>query len=221
MLNEMQLNEGKKQMLSESNNSCVLSGKLDGRFEFSHRVKSEDFYSNTIKVERTSGKIDEIPIIVSGKDKEIDFAKYYTDVDFELSGRIGVFYYTERGKKHSKVYVFVTSCKLQPEEMKDENEVCLEGRVCKKTIYRTTPRGKEITEICIEVKNTRGKNVYIPCIAWNGNALESAEYQPGDRIKIKGRIQSRNYLKKRPENPEEVEEKVTYEVSINELERKL
>jgi len=217
MLNEMQLNEGRNQMLSESNNSCILSGKLTKRFEFSHKVRGENFYSNIIRVKRLNGEIDEIPIIVSGK--EINFSKCYKEVDFTLSGRMCIFYYNEGGKKHTKVYVLATSCKLQPEEMQDENEVFLEGSVCKKPIYRTTPRGKEISELFIEVKRPKGKNLYIPCIAWNIIALECAEYQVGDKIKLKGRFQSRNYLKRRPENPEIVDEKVTYEVSINEIER--
>lgn len=218
MLKEKQLKEGSKEMLLNENNICKLEGKLAGRFEFSHQKNSENFYSNVIKVERLSGNVDEIPIVVSERRKEIDFSKDYTGVNFILSGTVETYNYIKMGKSHLKVYVLVISCALQKGDIQEDNYVYLEGYICKKPVFRITPQGKKITDVIIAV-NSFKKSAYIPCIAWNNNALELSKYNIGDSLKIKGRIQSREYLKMYSDNLEQAEKKTAYEVSIYDLKK--
>lgn len=102
------------------------------------------------------------------------------------------------------------------EAMRNPNEIYLDGYICKKPIYRTTPFGREITDLLIAVNRPYNKSDYIPCIAWGRNARFCENLLVGDHIKIWGRIQSREYQKKLPSG--ETETKIAFEVSISKLE---
>ena len=52
------------------------------------------------------------------------------------------------------------------EMLQDPNEIFLDGYICKPPIYRTTPLGREITDLLIAVNRAYNKSDYIPCIAW-------------------------------------------------------
>ena len=88
--------------------------------------------------------------------------------------------------------------------------------ICKKPMYRTTPLGREITDLLIAVNRPYNKSDYIPAIAWGRNAKFAETLQIGQNIKIYGRIQSRTYQKKISEN--ETDLKTAYEVSISKME---
>ena len=60
--------------------------------------------------------------------------------------------------------------------------------------------------------NVFSKSDYIPCIAWGRNAIKATNLGIGTKIRIEGRFQSRQYVKKYENGSEEV--KVAYEVSI-------
>ena len=100
-------------------------------------------------------------------------------------------------------------------EEDNPNYIYLKGYICKEPIYRTTPFGREISDILIAVNRSYNKSDYIPCIAWGRNAKYASTLSVGDCISISGRIQSRNYQKKI--NEEEFENKTAYEISINKI----
>ena len=89
--------------------------------------------------------------------------------------------------------------------------------ICKKPVYRTTPFGREITDMLVAVNRNYGKSDYIPCIAWGRNAKFAGNLEVGDNIELWGRIQSRIYIK-RDENGE-AEERTAYEVSLSKIEK--
>ena len=96
------------------------------------------------------------------------------------------------------------------------NEVVLIGFICKKPIYRQTPFGREIADILLAVNRAYNKSDYIPCIAWGRNARFSQNLEVGTKVKVVGRVQSREYEKKHEDGT--VETKIAYEVSIGSLE---
>ena len=96
------------------------------------------------------------------------------------------------------------------------NEVVLIGYICKKPIYRQTPFGREIADLLLAVNRAYNKSDYIPSIAWGRNARFCQNLEVGTRVKIVGRVQSRNYEKKLEDGT--VETRVAYEVSIGSLE---
>ncbi len=102
------------------------------------------------------------------------------------------------------------------EALKKPNEIYLDGYICKKPIYRTTPFGREITDILMAVNRSYNKSDYIPCISWGRNARFCEKMLVGDHIKLWGRIQSREYHKKFADG--ELEKKIAFEVSISKLE---
>ncbi len=68
----------------------------------------------------------------------------------------------------------------------------------------------------IAVNRPYNKSDYIPSIAWGRNARYSENLTVGDRIRVWGRIQSREYQKKL--NEDEVITRTAYEVSISKME---
>lgn len=112
--------------------------------------------------------------------------------------------------------IFIPDEEELKEAIRKPNEIFLDGYICKKPIYRTTPFGREITDILIAVNRAYNKSDYIPCIAWGRNARFCQNMIVGDHIKIWGRVQSREYQKKLPSG--KVETRVAYEVSISKLE---
>lgn len=114
--------------------------------------------------------------------------------------------------------VFARELEIHEEEVtnKNPNQIYLNGFVCRKPIYRTTPFGREIADILLAVNRAYNKSDYIPCIAWGRNARYASTLEVGDNLKIWGRIQSRVYQKKLSED--QVEERVAYEISVSKME---
>ena len=123
----------------------------------------------------------------------------------------------EENRNHLVLSVFVRDIEFL-ESMEDvkPNQIILDGFICKKPMYRTTPLGREITDLLIAVNRPYNKSDYIPAIAWGRNAKFAETLQIGQNIKIYGRIQSRTYQKKISEN--ETDLKTAYEVSISKME---
>lgn len=96
------------------------------------------------------------------------------------------------------------------------NSLYLNGYICKAPIYRTTPFGREITDLLVAVNRSYNKSDYIPVIAWGRNARYAKTLQVGDNVRVWGRIQSRDYQKRISE--EEIITKTAYEVSVNRME---
>ena len=96
------------------------------------------------------------------------------------------------------------------------NQIFLDGYICKIPIYRKTPLGREIADILLAVNRPYGKSDYIPCIAWGRNARYAAGFEVGARVRIWGRVQSREYTKKLSDS--ECEKRIAYEVSVSKLE---
>ncbi|NLJ57814.1 MAG: single-stranded DNA-binding protein [Tissierellia bacterium] len=205
-----------KQMQS---NYIKIVGKIHSNLEYSHEVFGEKFFEFFIEVPRLSSTKDILPVIIS--------ERLINDINMDLGNHIvieGQFRsYNRYENSYNKLLlrVFVRDIYVpddnQLEEMKRHpNEVFLNGFLCKETKFRTTPFGREITDMLIAVNRSYNKSDYIPCIAWGRNARYCEKLEVGDHIKLWGRIQSRNYQKK---NENDVyETKTAYEVSITKLE---
>lgn len=198
-------------MISEKN-MIVISGELISGFEFSHIVNMEKFYSGTLKVRRESGAFDFVPLIVS--EALFDMKNPHFGERLKIKGQFRSYNKCIEGK--NKLILFVFAFDIEPcAENENDNEIVLDGYICKETTYRGTPLGREISDIFIAVNRAHKKSDYIPCIAWGRNARYAARLSSGTRIKIHGRIQSREYKKKMGD---EYEIRTAYEVSISKME---
>lgn len=101
------------------------------------------------------------------------------------------------------------------------DEVAVRGVIANKPTHRETPRGKRITDLAVRVRNElTGSNCYLPCICWQEQADEAAQWQQGDTVELLGRYQSRQYEKVLDAATGEREQRTAYEVSVRLIRRK-
>ena len=197
------------------NNHAEVVGVVNDEPKFSHEVYGEKFYIFTLDIPRLSGASDKVKIMISERllaDVEIRAG----DV-VEVSGQFRSYNDYENGDNRLVLTVFAKDIRLAEDEKgKNPNLLYLNGFICKEPVYRTTPFGREITDLLLAVNRSYNKSDYIPVIAWGRNARYCKNINIGDNIKVWGRIQSRIYQKHISE--EEVIEKTAYEVSVSRLE---
>ncbi|NLE24156.1 MAG: single-stranded DNA-binding protein [Clostridiaceae bacterium] len=199
------------------NNSVNLVGKVVSSPEFSHEVYGEGFYIVYIQVPRLSDNYDNIPVMFSERLVSPDSIEDTHYLVIEGQFRSYNNFNSNSGHK-LMLTVFAREIEISEEEVtnKNPNQICLNGFVCRKPMYRTTPFGREIADILLAVNRAYNKSDYIPCIAWGRNARFAGSFEIGDNIRVWGRIQSRTYQKKVSE--EEIEERVAYEISVSKME---
>lgn len=199
-------------------NKVMLSGKLVSDFEFDHYAHSHSFYKTIIAVKRSSGNIDYIPLTVS--DKLIDVDRNYCGENILITGEFRSLNRHIDNKTKLELSVRVKTLEIIDDDCRStniNNMIILNGYICKTPSYRKTPiTDIDITDIMIAVNRNKKGTDYIPCICWHNEAKFSSSLKTGDNIKIYGRIQSREYLKKL--NETDAETRVAYEVSIGKLE---
>lgn len=203
----------------EENNKISLVGEVISAPKLSHETHNEKFYTVKVDVKRLSGDIDTLEIIISEKLYDID--KIELGIRYYIEGEIRSYnyYVSETERRKLVINIFAKNLSIA-EETDDEclNNFELVGHICKEPIYRKTPFDREISDILLAVNRLYGKSDYLPCIAWGRNAKFASTLEIGDKIKITGRMQSRQYTKKINDNEEE--KKIAYEMSIITLEKK-
>ena len=201
------------------NNHLVLVGKVTSEKKFSHEIYGESFYIFDLEVARLSGNADIIPITISERlilEKELEIGDRIS-----IEGQFRSYNSYENEKNRLILTVFAKDIKYLTEEEENpsekvSNEVTLVGYICKKPIYRQTPFGREISDILLAVNRAYNKSDYIPAIAWGRNARFCQNIEVGTKVKIAGRVQSRNYEKKFEDGTTQT--RTAYEVSISSLE---
>ena len=200
------------------NNQATISGEIVSDFEFSHELFGEKFYVAKLASKRKSGAIDTIPIMVSERlaDVKADWIGQYV----RISGQFRSYNRHEENRSRLILSVFARELEVLEDggtiKPIDENDVFLDGYICKQPTYRETPLGREIADLLIAANRFYGKSDYIPCICWGRNARFASSFEAGEHVIIWGRIQSREYCKKIFDN--EVETRTAYEVSVSKLE---
>ena len=188
-------------------NKIVLAGTVKDEPTFSHEVHGEKFYRFRLLSSRQSGNCDIlvciVPEIIKNGINEGNVVK--------VLGEIRTRNVHEDDKSHLEVTVFVKEVLLYEE---DENNVELDGFICKEPTYRETPFGRQITDLIVASNRDRNyKSDYIPCIAWGRNAIRTSEFNVGTRVKVSGRLQSREYNKRLGD--ETYEARTAYELSAS------
>lgn len=197
---------------NEKNNKAYIGGEIVSESVFSHEAHGEKFYECKIRIARLSGACDTLPAVISERAMPSDWAVGKT---VHALGQFRSHNEITDGKSRLRLYVFIRELMDEPKGT-NPNVVALAGYICKKPLYRTTPFNREITDLCIAVNRSNGKSDYIPAIAWGRNAKFASMLSVGDRVRIKGRIQSREYQKTLPDG--KTETRTAYEVSISQIE---
>ncbi len=203
--------------LKEFNNTISLIGEISKEYEFSHEVYGESFYTFFVKINRLSEQVDQLPLLVSSRIFDEENMKIGTKV--KVSGQVRSYnkYNEDEARNKLVISIFVNDIEVAEQEEELQQEVIINGYICKKPVYRTTPFGREICDMLLAVNRSYNKSDYIPCIAWGRNAKYTSKLDVGENIIVTGRLQSRKYQKKIKEN--ELIEKIAYEISISKIEK--
>lgn len=198
---------------TRDNNWVMVAGTVDSGLDFSHEMYGEGFYSFYLSVPRLSEHVDRLPITIS--------ERLMGDINLSLGesvvieGQFRSYNKFVEGSNRLVLTVFAREISKMTEEIKNPNQIYLNGFVCKQPIYRTTPFKREIADLLVAVNRAYNKSDYIPTIAWGRNARFCQNLKVGDNLLIWGRIQSRQYQKRFSTG--EVVEKVAYEVSVSKM----
>ncbi|WP_066504410.1 single-stranded DNA-binding protein [Abyssisolibacter fermentans] len=200
-------------------NSVKLAGEVVSELEFSHQMYGEGFYMFKMEIPRLSNFSDELPITIS--ERLLGDMNLKKGAKIFVEGQLRSYNRYINGNNKLLLTIFARDAYSPQEEdfismLKKPNEIYLDGYICKKPVYRTTPFGREITDILLAVNRPYNKSDYIPCISWGRNARFCEKLKIGDHIKLWGRIQSRTYQKKL--NNTEISTRIAYEVSVSKLE---
>ncbi len=199
-------------MVQPTNNKIILCGTVCEAPMFSHEVFGESFYTFKLNVKRLSGQGDILPVIVSERlilNNEIIVGERYS-----IEGQLRSYNIITENKSRLQLQTFAREIKID-EDGEDINQITLNGFICKAPVYRVTPFSREIADVLIAVNRAYGKSDYIPSICWGRNARYCQQLNVGESILVEGRLQSREYQKKLPD--ETVINKTAYEVSVSKL----
>lgn len=197
--------------MENENNVLCLCGVIEDAPALDHEVFGEQFFRMNLRVPRLSGAQDLLPVTVS---ERLMNSQVAPGVRLCISGQLRSYNKVVGGAGRLLLTAFAQRL-LAPEEAENPNLIQLTGAICKPPAFRTTPFGREIADLMLAVNRAFGKSDYIPCIAWGRTARYAATLQVGDKLRVQGRFQSREYQKQLPDGT--VMNRTAYEVSLSRL----
>ena len=202
--------------MKERDNNITVFGLVAEGPVFNHEVFGEKFFKMMVSVNRVSGTVDTLPVLIS--ERIADLKELKTGACVMITGRIKSYneHIGEKSKLILAIFAEIIEIYENEVELPFNNDVVLRGFICKEPNYRVTPLGREITDVLIAVNRAYGKSDYIPCIVWGRTAKFVGHLPVGTHIEMTGRFQSRPYTKKISED--EIENRVAYEVSVSKIE---
>lgn len=202
------------QYYDTTTNMAHICGEVIDGPKLSHKTYGEAFYIFKMGVRRNSGYEDRINMMVSERTiapEEIIIGNW-----MDIHGQIRTYNEEVEGRNRLNIVVFVRDFACCHEAEDWYNDIFLEGYLCKTPLARTSPLGRRICDMMLAVNRMYNKSDYIPCIAWGRNAAYSSTLEVGDKIAVRGRLQSREYKKREADGS--VTLKTAFEVSVTQLE---
>lgn len=198
-------------MRMNDNSRITVIGLVASGPEFSHDMFGEKFYEFKIAVPRDSGAVDILPVQMSECLFDVD--NIAIDTILKVRGQVR----TRNENSKLVLNIFAEDVNYFPfGENVGTNNVVLDGYICKETVYRKTPFGREICDLLLAVNRAYGKSSYIPCVIWGRTAKFADTLNVGQHIKVTGRLQSREYNKVLEDGNSET--RTAYELSVFKLE---
>ena len=148
-----------------------------------------------LSVNRLSEQADVIPLMVS--ERLMDVHKDLRGSTIEAVGQFRSYNRHEGVKNRLMLsvlperFVFWMNLRITPEPTRSSWTVTYAS-------LRSTEKpllGREIADLLLAVNRPYGKSDYIPCISWGRNARFASGFTVGTRVRIWGRVQSREYTK--------------------------
>ena len=201
------------ELFSESN-FVRLCGVCGGRPVYSHTSRGQDFFTFPLAVQRLSGCEDRLNLIL--RREQLEAVSPEDGEKLLVTGELRSFNNRRGEGARLVITVYVRELSFCAEE--DSNLIRLRGTLCKPPNLRQTPLGREICDLMLAVNRSYGRSDYLPCICWGSLARRAARWEPGQRVRLEGRVQSRDYRKLTESGPEL---RTAYEVSAGEMEEDL
>lgn len=177
--------------MEQITNRIVLTGCLASGPEYSHSNHGRHFYSFFLEVARLSGAIDRLQILAS--EELLAQTEITEGSGMYIEGQIRSF--NNRSPFGRKLIISVFAEQMQITDAPHDNQVTLQGIICKEPVYRRTPLGREICDVMLAVNRPYHRADYLPCILWGRCAQEISGCPVGTPIAVNGRLQSRDYIK--------------------------
>ena len=191
-------------------NEIQITGTVQDNPKYSHSIGDCVIYSFPLATRRLSRNVDYVTVHIYEEIKD----QFYFGKKISISGEMRT--YRGRGdddKLHLHLYIMPYAIDTNSELIgEDEDTGVIEGEIQRIIPLRKTPRGRTIVDFCLKSKRFNGKYDTIPCIAWEENAKDISLLKTGHKLKVKGRLQSREYVKKFESG--EVEVRTAYEFSV-------
>ena len=187
-------------------NAAQLCGEIVSPPVFSHESHGVRLYQCRIAVPRLSGVLDTVVLLVPEA------------LTGRMQGRVCVRGqlrgYTRQDADKRRLRLMVLVRAVDDENPQENNLIELTGELAREVYFRKTPLGREIADLMLKVPRPYTGTDYIPCVVWGRCARFCSHLSKGARLKVAGRMQSREYVKL----TEDGEEKHTaYELSIGRL----
>jgi len=171
-------------------NRIVLRGQVAGEPVRSHQNHGVDYYIAPLRVPRLSGTDDVLNIVTADPDPAVWTPGQWASLQGEVRS------YNNRSGQGSKLVITVLArCACRDEAEEGENRLVLAGVLCRRPVARRTPLGREICDLLLAVNRPYGRADYLPCIAWGSLAVHCGGLDVGDKLRLEGRLQSRQYHK--------------------------
>lgn len=178
-------------------NAVTLCGTLAGAPVFSHESRMLRFYRLPLEVERLSGAVDRLNVLV--REPQLTLLELSDRTKLRVQGEVRSF--NNRSGEGARLIVTVLARSLELCDGYDSNLVELRGTLCKPPKLRCTPMGRDICDLLLAVNRRYRRSDYLPCICWGRMALTAACWEVGQKLSLTGRLQSRDYIKLTEDGP--------------------
>lgn len=122
-------------------NRIALTGALDTLPEYSHTNHDRKFYRLMLAVERLSGAVDLLPVLAA--EDVLEQADLFCGERIAVTGQLRSF--NNRAPEGRRLIISVYAETFTTTDAPAQNEVCLEGAVCKPPVYRRdAPRARNL-----------------------------------------------------------------------------
>lgn len=214
---------------SPDENSVTLTGTLASPLRKAFNPYGAQCYEGLFDVARLSGNIDRIRVMFPRSLAPHDHTLLKGN-RYGIRGAVCARYRREEtpgGESVTRTHFYVNAEDVRPapEAEEDGNEICLTGTLKYDPLLRVTPlyrelhpdRGENLAELMLRVRNEYG-SILIPCISFYETARYAAlELGQDDPVRVTGRFQSRDFLKRYANGKEET--RTVNEVAVRTFER--
>lgn len=184
-------------------NKISIAGTVVASPTHTHTINKRRFYRGIVLSTRLSGNVDRLPFVCEEK----HLKRLSVGSQVRIDGCVRTRNIIQGDKVHLDVFIHVRDVEhiARPD---DQNEIDIDGCVCYTSPVREVG-ARKISCIKIANNNAYNKTNYLPCVLWGNDA--ERDFNIGDEIRLKGRLQSRDYVDGNGDN------KTTFEISVYDI----